>query len=118
MNLNLKRAVVKAKKMLEAGDPIEAVSALELAELQPMDLDSRKLIEKAKEEANIGSPQRAEHLLNLIDLNLGMLLSLVMVSSRAKPRVGSVLATWKDVGGLVSASAGKMASSLGLALME
>ena len=71
MNLNLKRAIIKAIKMLEAGDPVEAVSALEIAEHQPMDWDTKRTIRNAKEEANIGSPEKAETLLGLIDLRLG-----------------------------------------------
>ena len=56
--------------MLEAGDPVEAVSAMEMALRLDMGFDTRKRIEKAKDEANIGSPERAEILLGLIDLKV------------------------------------------------
>jgi hypothetical protein len=71
MNLNSKRCIIKAIKMLEAGDAVEAVSALELAELQPMDWETKRTIRNAKEEADIGSPEKAEILLGLIDLKVG-----------------------------------------------
>ena len=68
MNKKIASGIKKAIKMLEAADPVEAVSALEIVERQPLDLDTRKLVEKAKDEAIIGSPERAEILLGTIDL--------------------------------------------------
>lgn len=61
-----KSAVFKAVKMLESGDPEEAVSALEIALKQPINMDVRKLVEKAKDEATHGSVQEAENLLDLV----------------------------------------------------
>ena len=57
----------KALKMLEAGDPTEAVEALDLVlRLNPPD-EIRSLIFKAKVEADIGNPATAETLLGMID---------------------------------------------------
>jgi len=71
MNYNIATAVRKAVKMLESGAPVEAVSALDRVIFIPVDLDTHKLIEKAREEAQIGSTCRAEHLLAMIDLKIG-----------------------------------------------
>ena len=59
---------ITSKSALENGDPEEAVSVLDLALNLPADHDTKKLLEKAKEEADIGSPERAETLLDLISL--------------------------------------------------
>jgi len=68
MNKNLAGAITKAIKMLEAADPVEAVSALEIALGQPMDEHTRSTVYKAKGEAELGDPEKAEILLGLIDL--------------------------------------------------
>lgn len=60
---NLIRCLRTAKKYLASGDPVEAVSALDMALRQPMQDDDRRTITKAKDEAESGSPDRAEHLL-------------------------------------------------------
>jgi len=99
MNQTLKTAIVKAQKMLEAGDPVEAVSALDLAVLIPVDLDTRKLIEKAREEAHIGSPERAEHLLEMIDLKLGEVVISRDGRSKGKTTGGERLCTMEGCRG-------------------
>ena len=72
MNKNLQLAIKAAIKRLEASDPIEAVSILELALLQPgVDLNTRKTLEKAKDESELGVPATAETLLGMIDLKIG-----------------------------------------------
>ena len=71
MNTTLKRLIIKAKKQLGIGEPCIAVAFLKLAEVQPVDLDTRKLMEKAREEAEIGSADKAETLLDMIDLKIG-----------------------------------------------
>lgn len=69
-NRNLKTAVYKAKKMLEVGDAVEAVSAIEMALFLPMGEHTRSTLYKARDEANIGSPEQAEILLDLIAMDL------------------------------------------------
>ena len=72
MNKNLQLAIKAAIKRLEANDPEEAVSILELALLQQgVDFDTRKLMENAKDESEIGSLEKGEILLGLIDLKIG-----------------------------------------------
>ena len=71
MNKNTVTGIKKALAMLDCGDPVEAVSALNIVERQALDLNTRKLVEKAKDEASIGAPEEAEYLLGLIDLRLG-----------------------------------------------
>jgi hypothetical protein len=53
--------------MLEANDPVEAASALEMAFLLKMDKHTRSTIYKAKNETEIGSPEKAEILLGLLN---------------------------------------------------
>ena len=72
MNKNLQSAIKGAIKSLEANDFEEAVSILDFAlHQQGVDFDTRKLIEKAKDEADIGVPATAEILLGMIDLKIG-----------------------------------------------
>lgn len=55
-----------AARALDGGDPETAVEHLETAIALAPDLDARKLAEKAHEEASIGNPEKAEHLIEMI----------------------------------------------------
>ena len=63
---NLKKAVLTAGNHLANGEPVEAVSALELALLLPMTHNDRRAITQAKGEADMGSPEKAETLLGIV----------------------------------------------------
>jgi hypothetical protein len=52
-----------AARALDGGDPETAVEYLETARALAPTLDERKTCEKAHEEASLGNPERAEHLL-------------------------------------------------------
>ena len=56
----------KAAWHLTNGDPVEAVSVLKMALAKQMDLDTRKQIGKARDEADIGNPATAETLLAML----------------------------------------------------
>ena len=59
-NTDIQKAVVKAQKLLESGDPEDAVAALEMASRLQAPSGVKRLLWKAKDEAEIGSPERAE----------------------------------------------------------
>jgi hypothetical protein len=60
--------ILHARSALVSGDPTAAVKHLKSAIPFAGDLDTRKLVEKAHEEASIGSPAMAEYYIdNLIE---------------------------------------------------
>lgn len=65
MNTTTRTKLIKALKLLELGDPVEAVSILEMALQDDATFDQHKLIEKAHDEASLGSPDKAETLLQI-----------------------------------------------------
>lgn len=65
MNPTTRTKLIKALKLLELGDPVEAVAILEMALQDDATFDQHKLIEKAHEQASVGTPAEAERLLVL-----------------------------------------------------
>ncbi|HEX4646150.1 MAG TPA: hypothetical protein VH598_11130 [Verrucomicrobiae bacterium] len=67
MKKELKKALTIAADQLRRGNPDEAITALKtaFALLGQTELDRRKLIEKAIEEADCGTLERAEHFLEM-----------------------------------------------------
>ena len=65
MNPITKNILRKALKQLEQGNPCEAVDWLNVALQDDATFDQHKLIEKAHEQASVGTPAEAERLLVL-----------------------------------------------------
>jgi hypothetical protein len=103
--------------MLDCDDPVEAVSALELALLQPMDWETKRTIRNAKDDADMGSPEKAEILLGSIDLKIGDVVISRDGIHTGKPRAENGFAQWKVAVDAASTCGGKMENSLGLARM-
>lgn len=64
MDSDTRLGINRAKRDLEEGDPVEAVSKLDLVlNVGQFFPSERHLIEQAKEQADIGSPREAENLI-------------------------------------------------------